>query len=106
MKLALLLLALGLRLETRAYAEVDTAEDSAHATLGMRTGEAKQGVIGLFQTGLPGEQSPGLSVRFMGIDQRALASYLIALYCSAAVLTTDAIALLDDVDVGQYHEYK
>ena len=72
----------------------------------LRTGEKKQGVVGLFQPGLPGEQSPGLSVRFMGIDQRSLASYLISLYCSAAVLTDDAIALLEDVNVGQYHEYK
>ena len=72
----------------------------------VRVGERKQGVVGLFQPGLPGEQSPGLSVRFMGIDKRALASYLVALYCSAAVLTDDAIALLEDVDVGQYHEYK
>jgi hypothetical protein len=72
----------------------------------LRVGEKKQGVVGLFQPGLPGEQSPGLSVRFMGLDQRALASYLVSLYCSAAVLTDDAIALLEDVDVGQYHEYK
>jgi hypothetical protein len=36
----------------------------------------------------------------MGIDARALASYLVSLYCSAAVLTDDAIALLEDVDVG------
>jgi hypothetical protein len=72
----------------------------------VRVGEKKQGVVGLFQPGLPGEQSPGLSVRFMGIDQRSLASYLVSLYCSAAVLTDDAIALLEDVDVGQYHEYK
>jgi hypothetical protein len=72
----------------------------------LRVGEKKQGVLGLFQPGLPGEQSPGLSVRFMGLDQRALASYLVALYCSAAVLVPDAIALLEDVDVGQYHEYK
>ena len=42
----------------------------------------------------------------MGIDKRALASYLIALYCSAAVLVDDAIGLLEDVDVGQYHESK
>jgi hypothetical protein len=34
----------------------------------MRVGEQKQGVVGLHQTGLPGEQMPGLSVRFMGID--------------------------------------
>src|SRR6478736_2237382 len=51
----------------------------------LRVGEKKQGVIGLFQPGLPGEQTPGLSVRFMGIDNRAMASYLISLYCSAAV---------------------
>jgi len=72
----------------------------------IRVGERKQGVIGLFQPGLTGEQSPGLSVRFMGISDRGLASYLISLYCSASVLTDDAIAVLDDVEVGQYHEYK
>jgi hypothetical protein len=71
----------------------------------LRVGEAKQGVIGLFQPGLPGEQTPGLSVRFMGIDERSVAFYLISLYCSAAVLTEDAIAALENVDVGNYHEY-
>ena len=82
------------------------SKDQKSKILLLRVGEKKQGVIGLFQPGLPGEQSPGLSVRFMGIDQRALASYLVSLYCSAAVLTNDALALLEDVDVGQYHEYK
>jgi hypothetical protein len=81
-------------------------KDQKSKVLLVRVGEKKQGVIGLFQPGLPGEQSPGLSVRFMGLDQRALASYLVSLYCSAAVLVPDAIALLEDVDVGQYHEYK
>lgn len=82
------------------------SKDQTSKILLLRVGEKKQGVVGLFQPGLAGEQSPGLSVRFMGIDQRSLASYLISLYCSAAVLTNDAIALLDDVQVGQYHEYK
>jgi hypothetical protein len=72
----------------------------------LRTGAEKQGVVGLFQPGVPGEVTPSLSVRFMGIDSRAIASYLIALYCSAAVLTHDAIGVLDGVDVGYYHEYK
>jgi len=81
-------------------------KDQKSKILLARVGEKKQGVVGLFQPGLPGEQSPGLSVRFMGIDDRSLASYLVALYCSAAVLTDDAIALLEDVDVSQYHEYK
>ena len=72
----------------------------------IRVGERKQGVIGLFQPGLTGEQSPGLSVRFKGIGDNGLASYLISLYCSASVLADDAIAVLDNVEVGQYYEYK
>ncbi len=72
----------------------------------LRVGEKKQGVVGLFQPGLPGEQTPGLSVRFMGINRKAIGSYLVSLYCSAAVLTDDAIASLENVEVGNYHEYK
>ncbi len=72
----------------------------------LRTGEERQGVVGLYQPNLPGELSPGLSVRFMGINERAIASYLVSLYCSLAVLVDDAIAVLDDVEVGKYHEYK
>ena len=71
----------------------------------IRVGEKRQGVVGLFQPGLPGEQSPGLSVRFMSINRSAIASYLISLYCSLAVLTDDAIGLLDDVEVGKFHDY-
>jgi hypothetical protein len=72
----------------------------------IRVGEQKQGVIGLYQPGLPGEQTPGLSVRFMGLNENAIGSYLVSLYCSAAILTDDAIAALDNVETGNYHEYK
>jgi hypothetical protein len=71
----------------------------------MRVGEQRQGVTGLFQPGLTGERSPGLSVRFMGINRNAIASYLVSLYCSLAVLTPDALGILDDVEIGKYHEY-
>ncbi len=71
----------------------------------MRVGEAKQGVVGLHQIGLPGEQMPGLSVRFMGIDNYSTASYLVTLYFSAAVLTEDALGILENVEVGNYHDY-
>ncbi len=70
----------------------------------LRTGEKKQGVIGLFQPGVPGEVTPSLSVRFMGINRKAIASYLVSLYCSLAVLTEDALGVLEDVEVGKYHE--
>ena len=71
----------------------------------LRTGEKKQGVVGLFQPGVPGEVSPSLSVRFMGINRKAIASYLVSLYSSLAVLTEDALGVLDNVEVGKYHDY-
>ncbi|MDR2164309.1 MAG: hypothetical protein LBO79_01470 [Zoogloeaceae bacterium] len=71
----------------------------------VRTGETKRGVIGLYQAGLPGEQARGLSVRFRGIDDNGVASYLLSLYCSAAILAEDALAVLEDVEVGEYFNY-
>jgi len=71
----------------------------------VRSGEAKRGVIGLYQSGLQNEQGRGLSVRFRGVDNKGLASYLLSLYCSAAILSEDAIAVLEDVEVGNYYDY-
>ena len=79
--------------------------DGKTKVLLLRTGAARQGVVGLYQPGLAGEQGPGLSVRFMGIDRSAIASYLVSLYCSLAVLTDDALAVLDDVAVDKFHDY-
>jgi hypothetical protein len=71
----------------------------------LRTGERKRGCVGLFQPGLPGEVSPSLSVRLMGINQKGAAAYLLSLYCSVAVLTHDALGVLEGVTVDHYHEY-
>ncbi|WP_371497821.1 family 2B encapsulin nanocompartment shell protein [Kitasatospora sp. NBC_00374] len=69
--------------------------------LALRTGEDKQGVIGLHQTGIPDEYQPGLSVRFMGIDEKAVISYLVSAYYSAAILVPDAIGVLENVDIAR-----
>ncbi len=79
--------------------------DGKSSILLLRVGQARQGVVGLFQPNLPGEQSMGLSVRFMGIDDRAIASYLVSLYCSLAILTEDAAAVLENVDITKFHTY-
>ncbi|MDR0521724.1 MAG: hypothetical protein LBH00_07705 [Planctomycetaceae bacterium] len=71
----------------------------------IRTGENKRGVLGLHQADLPGGTSRGLAVRFMGVNQRGFASYLLSVYCSLAVLADDAAALLENVDVGNYYKY-
>ncbi len=71
----------------------------------LRTGEAKRGVIGLYQAGMKDEASRGLSVRYRGIDDKGVASYLLSLYCSAAILADDALAVLEDVEVGEYYDY-
>ncbi|MCR5603143.1 MAG: hypothetical protein K6G27_05505 [Lachnospiraceae bacterium] len=82
-----------------------TSQSGKTNILLVRTGEARRGVIGLFQAGLKNEHSRGLSVRFRGIDDKGVASYLLSLYCSAAILADDAIAVLEDVEVGEYYDY-
>ena len=71
----------------------------------LRTGEGEQGVVGLQKSGVTGEIETGLSVRYMGTDENSIASHLVTRYFSTAVLTEDAIARLDDVQVGNYHDY-
>jgi hypothetical protein len=72
----------------------------------LRVGEADQGVVGLHQAGIPGEIMPSLSARLMGLDSLGVASYLLTLYFSAAVLTDDALGVLENVEVGYYHDYE
>ncbi|MEV6522673.1 family 2B encapsulin nanocompartment shell protein [Longispora sp. NPDC051575] len=69
--------------------------------IAMRTGESNQGVIGLHQTGLPDEFEPSLSVRFMGISEQAIISYLVTAYYSVAVLVPDALGILENVEIGR-----
>jgi len=71
----------------------------------MRVGEGEQGVVGLQKTGVTGEVEPGLSVRYMGTNENSIASHLVTRYFSAAVLVEDSIARLDNVLVGNYHDY-
>src|SRR5580658_3733169 len=71
----------------------------------LRVGEAEQGVVGLQKTGVTGEVEPGLSVRYMGTNEYSVASHLVTRYFSASVLTTDAIARLDNVIVNHYYDY-
>lgn len=68
--------------------------------LAMRVGEEEQGVVGLYQMGIPEEVEPSLSVRYMGIDEKAIISYLITNYFSVAVLVPDALGVLENVEVG------
>ncbi|MEV0370783.1 family 2B encapsulin nanocompartment shell protein [Streptomyces sp. NPDC050636] len=74
--------------------------DQTSSILAMRVGEENQGVVGLHQTGIPDEYQPGLSVRFMGINEQAIIKYLVSAYYSAAVLVPDALGILEDVEIG------
>ncbi|WP_327353501.1 family 2B encapsulin nanocompartment shell protein [Streptomyces sp. NBC_01304] len=68
----------------------------------MRTGEDDAGVVGLRQSGIPDEIEPSLSVRFMGISEQAIMSYLVTAYYSAAVLVPDALGVLENVEIGRW----
>ncbi|MFD3437098.1 family 2B encapsulin nanocompartment shell protein [Streptomyces sp. NPDC058685] len=81
--------------------KIPITKENTSSILCMRTGEENQGVIGLRQTGLPEEYEPGLSVRFMGLDERSIISYLVTTYYSAAVLVPDALGVLENVQIAR-----
>ncbi|MFJ9895584.1 family 2B encapsulin nanocompartment shell protein [Streptomyces sp. NPDC091280] len=81
--------------------KIPVSASRTSSIIAMRTGEDDQGVIGLYQTGIPDELEPGLNVRFMGINEQAIISYLVSTYFSAAVLVPDAIGILENVEVSR-----
>jgi CRP-like cAMP-binding protein len=81
--------------------KIPVSESRTSSILLMRTGEKNQGVIGLHQAGIPDEIEPSLSVRFMGINEKAIISYLVSCYFSAAVLVPDALGILENVEIGR-----
>ncbi|MDI2127214.1 family 2B encapsulin nanocompartment shell protein [Yinghuangia seranimata] len=81
--------------------KIPITDGHTSSILAMRLGEHNQGVIGLQQTGLPDEVEPSLSVRFMGINEKAVISYLVSAYYSAAVLVPDALGVLENVEIAR-----
>jgi len=69
--------------------------------LALRFGAENQGVIGLRPTGLADEYEPGVNVRFMGINEKAVMQYLVSAYYSAAVLVPDALGVLENVELNR-----
>nr|WP_221308404.1 family 2B encapsulin nanocompartment shell protein [Nocardiopsis mwathae] len=81
--------------------KIPVSASGCTSILAMRTGEEDEGVVGLHQTGLPDECEPGVSVRFMGISEKAIISYLVSTYYSAAILVPDALGVLENVEIGR-----
>jgi hypothetical protein len=81
--------------------KIPVSEARTSSILAMRVGEEDQGVIGLHQTGIPDEHEPSLNVRFMGINEKAMISYLVSAYYSVAILVPDALGVLEDVEIGR-----
>lgn len=81
--------------------KIPVTESRTTSVMLMRVGEKNQGVIGLHQAGIPDEIEPSLSVRFMGINEKAIISYLVSRYFSAAVLVPDALGILESVEIGR-----
>ncbi|MEV6949298.1 family 2B encapsulin nanocompartment shell protein [Streptomyces sp. NPDC051172] len=81
--------------------KIPISRDHTSSIIALRTGESDQGVIGLYQTGIPDEFQPGLNVRFMGIDTAAIIRYLVTAYYSLAILVPDAAGILENVQIGR-----
>ena len=81
--------------------KIPITDKHTSSILAMRIGEDNQGVVGLHQVGIPDEYEPSLSVRFMGISEKAIMSYLVSAYYSVAVLVPDALGILENVEIGR-----
>jgi hypothetical protein len=81
--------------------KIPISDTGRTSIIAMRTGQDSQGVIGLHHTGLPDEYEPSLNVRFMGISEQAIMSYLVSAYYSVAVLVPDALGVLESVELGR-----
>ncbi|MEU0111326.1 family 2B encapsulin nanocompartment shell protein [Streptomyces sp. NPDC006251] len=81
--------------------KIPVSDQHTSSIIALRTGEADQGVVGLFQTGIPEEYQPGLNVRFMGVDDTAIIRYLVTAYYSLAILVPDAAGILENVQIGR-----
>lgn len=75
------------------------ATNETSSILLMRVGEEHQGVVGLHQAGIGDENFQSLVVRYMGINQQGVSSYLVTCYFAAAVLAQDALGVLDNVSL-------
>ncbi len=84
--------------------KIPVSDTFTTSIIAMRLGEDNQGVVGLHQTGIPDEFQPSLSVRFMGINEQAILGYLVSAYFSAAVLVPDALGVLENVEIGHFHD--
>ena len=80
--------------------KIPITKEGTSSILVLRVGEENQGVIGLHKTGIPDEYQPSLSVKFMGINEKAVISYLVSAYYCAAILIPDALGILEDVEIG------
>lgn len=81
--------------------KIPITEGQTSSILALRTGEENQGVVGLHHAGIPDEYQPSLSVRFMGINEKAIISYLVSVYYSVAVLVPDALGMLENVAIAR-----
>ncbi len=84
--------------------KIPITKTRSSSILALRTGVEDEGVIGLHQTGIPDEIQPGLNVRFMGINDKAIISYLVSAYYSVAILVPDALGILENVEINRYEE--
>jgi CRP-like cAMP-binding protein len=69
--------------------------------LAFRMGESRQGVYGLVPAELPEQVEPGVNVRFMGIDEKAVRSYLVSAYYSLVVPFPDALGVMENIELDR-----
>jgi hypothetical protein len=74
--------------------------DRETTILVLRPGQERQGVLGLRPAELPDQLEPGISVRKLGTDTQAVASYLVSAYYAVAMLVPNCVCALNGVAIS------
>jgi len=70
----------------------------------IRAGAGRRGVVGVHQPNIGDERLPSFALRFNGVDPMGIASYLVSIYFSLALLADDAAGLLEGIEIGHFHD--
>ncbi|HEY6399639.1 MAG TPA: hypothetical protein VIX82_19505 [Solirubrobacteraceae bacterium] len=70
----------------------------------IRAGAGRCGVVGVHQPNIGDERLPSFAIRYNGVDPMGIASYLVSIYFSLALLADDAAGLLEGIEIGHFHD--
>jgi hypothetical protein len=79
--------------------KIPISEAGTTSILALRLGPKHEGVFGLVPAELPHQIEPGVNVRFMGINEKAVRQYLVSIYYSIVAPVANSFGVMENVEL-------